>query len=183
MHSGGPELPPLEGFECTVGDSVVISRPTMSLNISTLLRIQTFTISIFTVSTPSSMGRSNGTGLILRCAASSELSSSFLLKWESVICGAMKLTTTPSLAKHLAKMMKGVLCPAAGKGNTTTCTPMGGAITSIANFFQENHNQENGGGGFLDSSTQEYGHTPLDDAAQSRPIYTWGRTEGRPELS
>lgn len=67
----------------------------------------------------------------------------------------MKLTTTPSLAKHLAKMMKGVLCPAAGKGNTTTCTPMGGAITPIANFFLHNHNQENGGGGFLDSSTRE----------------------------
>ena len=134
MHSGGPEeLSPLEGFERTVGDSVVISRPTMSLNISTLLRIQNLTISIVTGSTPSSMGRSNGMGLMLGCAASSSL----LLKWESVVCGAMKLTTTPSLAKHLAKMMKGVLCPAAGKGNTTTCTPMGGgaAITSIANFL------------------------------------------------
>ena len=141
MHSGGPEeLSPLEGFERTVGDSVVISRPTMSLNISTLLRIQNLTISIVTGSTPSSMGRSNGMGLMLGCAASSSL----LLKWESVVCGAMKLTTTPSLAKHLAKMMKGVLCPAAGKGNTTTCTPMGGgaAITSIATFLLHNHNQE-----------------------------------------
>ena len=157
MHSGGPDFSPLEGFECTVGDSVVISRPTMSLNISTLLRIQNLTKSNFTVSTPSSMVRSNGTGLMLRCAAaSSELSSSFLLNWESVVCGAMKLTTTPNLAKHLAKMMKGVLCPAAGKGITTTCTPMGGAITSIA------------GGGLsrFFHSRIGYGHTPAGDAAQ-----------------
>ena len=159
MHSGGPDFSPLEGFECTVGDSVVISRPTMSLNISTLLRIQNLTKSNFTVSTPSSMVRSNGTGLMLRCAAaSSELSSSFLLNWESVVCGAMKLTTTPNFAKHLAKMMKGVLCPAAGKGITTTCRPMGGAITSIA------------GGGLsrFFHSRIGYGHTPAGDAAQTK---------------
>jgi hypothetical protein len=75
MHSGGPELSPLGGFECTVGDSVVISRPHNVAKhfddiIATHPRLDLYPAS-FTLSTPSSMGRSNGTGLMLRCAASS----------------------------------------------------------------------------------------------------------------